>query len=102
MNSILQELYFGNVPGCERHANNTAEGKAVNQKIHDEKQYFSGVLSEEDCKRLIELDDMYRRSNSLENMHTFIYAFRLGVMLMCDVFMNYETDIGNGAEGAED
>jgi hypothetical protein len=87
MNKILQALYVGHVPGWECHASMTPEGKAVNQKIHDEKKYFSGVLSKEDCKRLHELDDMYRRSNSFENMNSFIYAFRLGVMLMCDVFM---------------
>jgi len=87
MNNILQELYFGNVPGWERHANSSAEEQAVNKNIDAEKRYFSGVMSEEDCKRLTALDDMYRRSNSFENMRTFNSAFRLGVMLMCDVFM---------------
>jgi hypothetical protein len=87
MNKILQELYFGHVPGWEVHAGITAEGKAVNKKIDAEKKYFSEVLSKEDCKRLVELDEMYRRSNSFENMNSFICAFRLGVMLMCDVFM---------------
>jgi hypothetical protein len=87
MNSILEDLYFGHLPGWEVHAKITAEGKAVNKKIDAEKKYFSGVLSKEDCKRLVELDELYKLSNSFENKNSFIYAFRLGVMLMSAVFM---------------
>jgi len=95
LSEILSQLYFGHVPGWESHAHSTAEQRAVNEKIDTEMKYFSGLMSasEDDCKRLDAFDDLYKQSCSIENMHSFKFAFRLGVLLMCAVFM--------GEDGAE-
>ena len=89
MNNILEALYSGHVPEHEQRVNSTAEERAVSEKIYAEIEYFSCVMSEseDDCKRLDELNDMYSHLCNLECMRTFKYAFRLGAMIMSAVFM---------------
>ena len=86
MKNILHELYFGRVSRWERRVNRTAEEMAVENKIQAEKKHFSQVFSDENYKRLNELEKLYGQFRDFEDMRTFNYAFRLGAMLMCAVF----------------
>ena len=87
MKNILHELYFGRVSRWERRVNRTAEELAVENKIQTEKKHFSQIVSAEDYKRLNELEKLYGQFRDFEDMRTFNYAFRLGVLIMCAVFM---------------
>ena len=89
MNNILEAFYSGHVPEHEQLVDSTPKERAVSEKIYAEMEYFSGVMSasEDDCKRLDELNDMYGNLCNLECMRTFEYAFRLGAMIMSAVFM---------------
>jgi len=90
MFKFLIELYFGHVFGWEQHVKRTSNEEAIHDKIQAERQYFSEMVPEEDIKRWDEFEDLYTRAHALEDMRTFIYAFRLGVMLICAVFMGGE------------
>jgi len=86
MKNILHELYFGRVSRWERRVNRTNEELAVENKIQNEKKHFSQILSDEEYKRLNELEKLYGQFRDFDDMRTFHYAFRLGVMIMFAVF----------------
>ena len=90
MNKILQELYHGRI--WERRTNMTPEEMAILDKIQEEKQHFSGILSAGDYKRLENIEALYRKLHSLDDMVTYIHAFRLGAMIMCVVFIGEEPE----------
>jgi len=88
MKNILHDLYYGRVSCTERPYIRTAEIKAVDNKIEDEKRYFSSKMSLNDCERFQELDNLYSLSNDYSQFNSFSYGFRLATMLMCAVFMD--------------
>ena len=93
MNDILHKLYFGQVSRWECRANRSVEENNIEKKITLEKKYFKEILSDEDYKRLNELESLQGDIRGFEDMRTFNYAFRLGAMLMCSVFLGEETEI---------
>ena len=92
MKDILEELYFGDVLGWKEHTTRTVEEESVHERIRIEMKYFTDMMSDENSKRLIELENLFGKSHALEDMRTFIYAFRLGARFMCSVFMDEEIE----------
>jgi len=85
MKKILQELYHGKVFGQERNTYETDEAK---EKIRSERRYFKFVLSEKDFARFEALEALHKEHSIRKREEIYANAFRLGVMLMCAVFMN--------------
>jgi len=85
MKKILQELYHGKVFGQERKTYETDEAK---EKIRSERRYFAFVLSEKDFARFEALEALHKEHNTRKREEIYANAFRLGVMLMCAVFMS--------------
>ena len=90
MNETLKDLYFERMSKSRAHI--TPEENDIHKKIQTERRYFSEVLSESDKQRLNELEALHGQLHSFEDMYTFKCAFRMGVMMMCDVFMGEETE----------
>ena len=92
MSSILEDIYNGRVSRWEQRVNRTAEETAVENQIQAEKKYFEKTMTADDYKRLNELETLYGEFRSFDDMRTFKYAFRLGVMIMCAVFIGEEDE----------
>ena len=92
MKNILHELYLGRVSRRECRINRTAEEMAVEDKIQTEKKHFSETMSAEDYKRLDTLESLYTEAHYFENVRTFVYAFRLGALIMCAILEGEETE----------
>ena len=92
LKDILHKLYFGQVSRWECRANRSVEENNIENKIKSEKKYFKETLSDEDYKRLNELESFQSDIRGFEDMRTFNYAFRMGAMLMCAVFFGEEAE----------
>ena len=90
MKSILQGLYDGEIFPDELIVPKGKPYRSVNNTIETEKEYIKSKLSEGAHKRFEELDVLYRQSSSIEAEASFIYGFRLGTMLMVEVFTGEE------------
>lgn len=87
MKTILQALYDGEIYPDEIIVSKDPEYHHVNQKIGDEKAYLKQKLLGEDYQHLEGLDNLYNQSNSMDSKASFLYGFRLGAMLIIEVFM---------------
>ena len=87
--SILEELYNGQVYPFEDIVPQTKAYRAANRKAGEIREYFSESLSPEDEEKFEEMNRLFHESTYIEAYENFTYGFRLGVLLMCDVFMGY-------------
>jgi hypothetical protein len=88
MKNILHELQRGHIPGWDSRMNtNTVAAKELNEKIKREREYLRFIMSPEDFRRLEKLESLHRERHSILYKNTYSNAFKLGVMLMCAVFM---------------
>jgi hypothetical protein len=90
MKSILQAIYNGTINPSELILSEDPEYRSANQKIGEIKTYLKEKLSEEDCKRLSELDDLFNQVISMDSETSFCYGFKLGTLLMIEVFSKEE------------
>lgn len=90
MKSILQAIYNGTINPSEFILSEDPEYRSANQKIGEIKTYLKDRLSEEDCKRFTELDDLFNQVISMESESSFCYGFKLGTLLMIEVFTEKE------------
>ena len=86
MESILQELYFGNVRPCERERVHDPEYVALIKKIDSIVVYFGDLLSPEEYAKFTEMRELQAQVNLLEEVQLFEYAFCTGALMMLDVF----------------
>jgi len=87
MNKILHELYLGRFPRGDRSVN-TPQLDATREKILCERKYFASIMSAEDFKRFKALEALHRDCHAQRYKNAYTNAFKLGIMLMCAVFMN--------------
>ena len=98
MTKILQDLYCGRISGWNRNIRMTPEKMAVNNKIQAEKQHLSTILSSDDFTHLDNLESLFCESHGLDDMDTYIHAFKLGALFMCAVFMDNEDGNQSGKD----
>ena len=89
MKKILHDLYHGRIPGWDS-AISTTKNDETREKMLSERQYFASIMSAEDFERFKALEALHRECHERRYRNTYTNAFRLGVMLMCAVFMNDE------------
>ena len=90
MKSILQSLYDGKLYPSALVMPKDPEYHSVNMKIEKEKEYFEEKLSEEDYKRFEALNDLYDRSFIMHETESFISGFKLGALMLIEVFTDKE------------
>ena len=86
MKDILHQLYYGRISGWERRPVRTPAEIAVNKNIEAEKRYFETKMSNDDFQRLQALENLYMQAHEYDEIDTYTYGFKMGVMLMCTVF----------------
>ncbi|MBQ4900693.1 hypothetical protein KB559_17800 [Paenibacillus sp. Marseille-P2973] len=86
MKSILEELYRGNLNPQERMVPTVPEYRLLNRKISDLMEELKQRFSEDDFKVLEEILDLNGESNSMLTSEAFVQGFRMGVLVMIEVF----------------
>jgi hypothetical protein len=90
MNSIIEELYLGSIRPEELFNPNDPEYQLLNKKIHNSMEAFKEKSSDNDFKLLEELLDLYGKSNSLHSITSFINGYKIGTLMMIEVFTTKE------------
>jgi len=89
MKKILHDLYHGRMPGWDSTIS-TTETYEFREKTLSERQYFASIMSAEDFERFKAWEAMHREGHTRRYKNTYMKAFKLGVVLMCAIFMNDE------------
>ena len=92
MESILRELYFGNVRPCERERVRDPEYVTLIKRIDSIIMYFGDLLSPEGYAKFTEMRELQAQVDLLEEVELFEYAFCAGALLMIDVFGHKGSD----------
>ena len=92
MKNILHELYRGNIPGWDSQSNAHIDSDAFHEKLASERKYFASIMSKKDFERFTALEKFHKESHAVRYKKVYTHAFKLGVLLMCAVFMGEETD----------
>lgn len=85
MQSILEELFYGNIcpnTDCRCNNNHTKELMGYIANHHDS---LAQSLNEQQQETLEKFDDCFSELNDINEREIFIYAFRLGMRIAIDV-----------------
>ena len=85
MQSILEELFYGNIcpnTDCRCNNNHTKELMGYIANHHDS---LAQSLNEQQQETLEKFDDCLSELNDINEREIFIYAFRLGMRIAIDV-----------------
>lgn len=86
MESMLHELYFGNVSPWERKRIYPSEYTEITQQINEIVAHFKMLLSPEDYAKFEEMQNLRVQTDIIDNVDLFKYSFCLGAMMMMDIF----------------
>lgn len=90
---ILEQLYDGKVYPCEEIIpQNKSEYRAVSGQVGDDYEYFLKALPPEQVKRFKEMDKGRTKLSNMQAYANFEYGFKLGAMLMSEVFSDHEEE----------
>ena len=78
--SMIRELYYGNVSPWERRRVYSPERIALADKIDDIVQHFKNLLSPEEYKKFEEMQDLQAQAGAIQEVELFEYAFCTGVL----------------------
>lgn len=84
--SMLYDLYFGRVSPWERKRIYTPEYNALIGKIIEMEEHFKNLLSSEEYEKFGEMQDLRGQAGIIESTDLFAYSFRLGALMMMDIF----------------
>ena len=90
--SMVRELYYGNISPWERKRVYNPERTALNDKINDIVQHFKNLLSPEEYKKFAEMQELESQVDVEDAVDLFEHAFCMGVRLMIDIFGYTEID----------
>lgn len=90
MNSILEELYRGNIYPDEAILPKGMEYKRLSEIISQRMSAWKEKLSQEDFKELEELLDFRNDLNALQSRESFVHGFKLGSLIMVEVYTDIE------------
>lgn len=85
--SIIEGLYYGDLSAFSRKVTPNQQHTIDLQNLEKTRRYFEEKLSADDCERLKSLDTYYDRVCEFKATDSFGYGLRLGVMLMCEIFL---------------
>lgn len=84
--SILEELYMGTLCPLEESVCNDADYHSLLDEIRMERDYFAGILSEENRERFEKWNMMVFRYEDMIKFARFAQGFRLSAMLASEIF----------------
>ncbi|MEK3684429.1 DUF6809 family protein [Paenibacillus sp. FSL R10-2736] len=88
---ILEDFYYGRLHPNELIKPNDPELQKINQKTIDLLQMLKARLSEEDFDQVEMLYDLQSDSNSLHSALSFIQGYKIGALMMIDVFSDKDS-----------
>ena len=83
--SIMEALFDGKVIPWERHNTESAERKALGDKIESETRYFLEKMSLDDCRRFQALENLFAEALFVDEVAIYSHGFTLGALLMLEV-----------------
>lgn len=86
MNSILDELYYGELNPEELIVPQDPEYRPLNRKIAELLDDCKKRFSEDDFKSIEYIMDLMGESNSMNSNASFNHGFRIGALMMIEVF----------------
>ena len=90
--SILHDLYWGKIHLWDQRRVHTQEYSALAQKVEDITSHFHNLLSSEEYVRFDEMQDLQAQIGVIDDIALFEYSFRLGALMMIDIFSCKEHD----------
>lgn len=90
--SLLHDLYFGEIRPWERQHKYTREYRELTKKIIGIDEHFKNLLLPEDYKKFEEMRNLRAQADMIESTELFKYAFRTGALMMIDIFRYEEND----------
>lgn len=90
--SVLRDLYFGEISPWERRPICTREYREITGEIIRIEDHFKSLLSPEEYAKIEEMQELRARADIMESIDLFTYAFRTGALMMIDVFNYTEKD----------
>jgi len=86
MKKIFHDLYYGRLAPSERGEPQDPELTLIDQKISDLLVHFKSTLPPGEWGRFEELESLYMKSSTIEEMDAFAYGLSMGISLMIGVF----------------
>lgn len=86
MKNVVEELYYGNLNPEEQIVPTDPEYRAMNRKITELIEKAKERFSESDFAALEEILDLNGESNSILASASFVQGFRMGALVMVEVF----------------
>ena len=83
--SVLHELYFGNISPCERERIHTRAYRVLTEKIETMEKDFKNLLSPEAYEKFQNIQTAQAQAGTMEELDLFEYAFCTGALLMMDI-----------------
>lgn len=97
MKSILEELYRGNLNPDERIVPTDPEYRPLNRRITEFMEELKQRFSESDFAALEQILDLNDESNSMLASEAFVQGFRMGALVMIEVFRGSKPDVMGGS-----
>ena len=86
MQSVLEELWYGNICPNEGCRKTTPEVKELMGYIADHHDALLEKLTDKQKETLEKFDDCYAELTEINEREIFVYAFRLGMRIAIEVF----------------
>ncbi len=87
MNSIINELYYGNIRPVEQMGKLTPEVKAILKRMHENEDKLEGSLNEQEKALLHAIKDDRLEAACIIQEKLFREAFTLGARLMAEMLV---------------
>ena len=91
MDSIINELYYGNIRPVEQMGKLTPEAKAILKQLHESEDKLEKSMSEQEKALLHAIQDDQLEVDSILLEKRFHEAFTLGARLMAEMLMGSST-----------
>lgn len=82
----MEDIYYGRLRPNELVKPSDPEFQKINQKITEFLQMLKEQFSEEEFEQVDKLLDLQSDSNSLQSALSFIQGYRMGALMMIEVF----------------
>ena len=83
--SIMEALFDGNIVPWERRNTDSPERKALEEKLENERRYFIGKMSLDDCQRFQAFENLLDDAAFDEEVQIYSHGFTLGALLMLEI-----------------
>lgn len=93
MKNIISKLYDGEIFPSEQIVSNDPRYWPMIRNISRERELLKAKLEKKDADRLEALSEQYYEVSSMSCYANFAYGFRLGMLLMYEIW-NGQTEIG--------